>query len=96
MKNFEVSRMAENDIADSVIHYNDEKQGLGEEFKQEVEKTFDVIKNNPYTFQKIDGNTRRGLTKRFTHGVFYVVTKVKIIITRVLHTSRSPEEWTKK
>jgi len=95
---FEVSPEAQNDINDAIVYHENKKDGLGLEFHKEVKKTFDIIENNPFTYQIVvqKDQIRRGLTHRFKYGIFYIVTKMKIMVTRVIHTSRSPEEWTKK
>jgi len=92
-KNIELTEDAKNDLKEATEWYEDKKEGLGEEFLNEVEKTFQTIELNPLQNQKVRGNIRRALVKRFSFGVFYIVKNIKIIINRVVHTSRNPKEW---
>lgn len=94
-KEFEITKKAEEDINEQVEYY-ELANGLGSDLKEDVKKTLNRIQQNPLQFQKVKGNTRRALTERFSYGIFYIVTKIKIVVTRVLHTSRNPKEWTKK
>jgi len=92
-KEIELSENAQSDLRESSEWYDDQKQGLGEEFIEDVQNTFNKISNNPYQFQKVKGSVRRALLQQFSFGVFYIIKNVKIIVFRVVHTSRSPREW---
>ncbi|CAL2090412.1 ParE toxin of type II toxin-antitoxin system, parDE [Tenacibaculum sp. 190524A02b] len=73
--------------------YNEQKEGLGEEFKSEINKEFAYIKEYPSHYQKKYKDLRQSLTPRFPYAIFYLLEedKKRIIVFGVLHTRRNPE-----
>ncbi|MDX1753701.1 MAG: type II toxin-antitoxin system RelE/ParE family toxin [Salinimicrobium sediminis] len=78
--------------------YNDQKKGLGEEFKLEVIKEISYISTSPLHYQCKYRNLRQGLVNRFPFSIFYTVEedKMEIIIFGILHNSRDPETVEKR
>lgn len=73
--------------------YNDQRTGLGEEFKEEVNKEIEYISNNPLHYQVRYKEFRQSLVYRFSYGIFYLFEKEnnRIVIIGVLHTRRNPK-----
>jgi len=94
-KLIKVSEFAKNDITESFNWYEEQKEDLGTEFINDLSATISSIKSNPLQYQKIYKTTRRALLYTFKFGVFYSIHKNEILIRRVLHTSRNPNEWKK-
>lgn len=73
--------------------YNDQKAGLGAEFKAAVIKEIDYIGEYPEHYQRKYIELRQSLVDRFPFAVFYLIEEEhkRIVILGVLHTSRDPE-----
>ncbi|QTE21161.1 type II toxin-antitoxin system RelE/ParE family toxin [Polaribacter cellanae] len=73
--------------------YNKEREGLGEEFKIEVNKEIDYIGEYPQHYQRKYKELRQSLVTRFPYAIFYLVEEQqkRIVIFGVLHTRRNPE-----
>ena len=84
---------AKADLLDIFRWYQEQRQGLGHDFKLCVDEVISKIQRNPLTHKKIFQNVRRSITKRFPFGVFYLVEGEKIIILAVLHARRDPAKW---
>jgi plasmid stabilization system protein ParE len=82
------------DIAEAYDWYATSGTGLGDEFVQTVDQTLTAIRDNPYLYQKVRGQTRRAVLQRFPYGLFYLVSNDEIVITRCLHHRRNPTRWT--
>lgn len=81
------------DLQEAKKWYNKQRKGLGEEFKQEVNKEIDYIGEYPEHYQRKYKELRQSLVTRFPYAIFYLVEeeKKRIVIFGVLHTRRNPE-----
>lgn len=87
------SRVAEIELKDVVDYYNEQREGLGFEFANEVKQTIDRIKGFMNSWPKISENTRRARTNRFPYGIIYSYNNEKIMIIAVMHLHRKPDYW---
>ncbi|WP_430909728.1 type II toxin-antitoxin system RelE/ParE family toxin [Maribacter sp. 2-571] len=73
--------------------YSEQRKGLGEELKKEVNAQIDYIGRYPEHFQRRYKELRLSLTDRFPYAIFYIVDEEKkqVIVFGVLHTKRNPE-----
>lgn len=92
----EISAGAENDISASFLWYEDQQNGLGEKFKNNILSTFLIIQKNPFAYQKRYEQVRIAFSKKFSFGVHFSISDYIITIHAVLHTSRSPKIWNKR
>ena len=63
---------AEKDIQEAFHYYEGCLKGLGTDFILAVDEILQLLKKNPKVFQLVYKNIRRGLTKRFPFGIFYI------------------------
>ncbi|MBN2685778.1 MAG: type II toxin-antitoxin system RelE/ParE family toxin [Pontiellaceae bacterium] len=84
---------AEEDLAEAVLYYNDQRPGLGHEFSDEVKRTFRRIQENPTAWTHISRRGRRCLTARFPYGVLYSQHNETILIAGIMHLRQNPERW---
>lgn len=63
---------ADKELEDAVVYYNDQLEGLGEHFLQEVSTAIELIKKFPHAWHKIGKHTRRFLLKRFPYLILYI------------------------
>jgi len=86
---------AEADIQEAVIWYESKSIALKIRFLNEVEELLKFLLLFPSSKQIRFDNTRLAFLKDFPFGVHYLVEVNKVIVLRVLHTSRNPKNWTK-
>ncbi len=84
---------ARDELEAAVNHYEAAREGLGEEFAQEVENTIQKIINLPQAWTRLTPNVRRCRTNRFPYGLVYTVREEEIIIVAVMHLRRRPGYW---
>ncbi len=63
---------AEIDIAEGYGWYEQQRDGLGVEFMEEVSAVINAIHAEPLRFPKTFRQLRRALVHRFPYGVFFV------------------------
>lgn len=85
-----VRRDAEADIAAGHGWYEEQREGLGAEFVEEISATIDAIEEEPLRFPKTFRDLRRALVRRFPYGVFFMVGPQTIVVVAVMHLARNP------
>ena len=91
MYQFGVSEAARNDMDSACKWYNEQQDGLGKEFLQEVFKTFQYIEQNPFLYAiRFSGQFRFAKVNRFPFLVVYEVFEKEIVINSVFHTHLNP------
>lgn len=92
-KNLEFLEKAQQEAQESRAYYDSVQDGLGQEFKNEVDKTLKRIFDNPYQFPKGRREKRIAQVNRFPFVVIFQVRKLIILVISIFHTSRNPKEW---
>ena len=72
--------------------YEARREGLGNEFGTEVDEMVARIAGNPLAFQRVRGETRRGVLKRFPYAIYFRETTKEIIVLAI-HGRRDPLRW---
>ncbi len=89
-------RPARRELREAIEYYEQQRPGLGREFRDEVYATVDRIKALPAAWRPISPNTRRCPTKQFPYEVIYAVERdelVIIVIIAIAHAHRDPNYW---
>lgn len=81
------------DIQDAWLWYEEQKEGLGDEFVDHVETAIQKISLNPFRFPIASENRRKAVLPRFPFTIFFEVVEPDIIIIAVFHFSRNPSSW---
>lgn len=84
---------AEADLREAFLWYERQRQGLGDEFLDEVDAALGSIHRYPLMYPVIYKEAHRALTHRFPYGVFYLLGPTSIVAIAVFHSSRDPGEW---
>ena len=84
---------AEADIADAFHWYEEQRAGLGNEFRAQLRIAFDAISKNPLLFRVVHRNTRRYLVRRFPYAIYYRVFPDKVVVIACMHGRRNPRRW---
>lgn len=71
--------------------YEEQKEGLGEDFLTELDSYFLKVKSHPEYFGKIRKNFRQAALKRFPYVIVYEIIKAEVIVFAVFHTRRNPK-----
>ncbi len=88
--------LAKGDIQEIVTYYDEISPTVADRFLENLYADFEVIKNNPFLFQKKYRDTRVRYLKVFPFGIHYIVKGKIIEILAILHTGRNPEVWKKR
>lgn len=84
---------SEQDLEDAAAWHEEQRRGLGQEFLDEVLRSFRQVTEQPRLYPTVHRDTRRALTHRFPFGVFYRVEGDFIVVVAVMHGSRDPQRW---
>ena len=84
------------EVQETFHHYQDLNEGLGFEFIRSMDATLQFIKRNPFSYQKIYGEIRRVLLRKFPYALFYLVEENQIVILACLHQKRSEIDWLRR
>jgi plasmid stabilization system protein ParE len=87
---------AEQDLKEAAKWYEKQSNGLGFDFLDVVEKKENIIKTNPYLFEKVYKSLHRAVVERFPFNIFYLIDDKSIIVVAVIHGSRHPKKWKKR
>jgi len=87
---------AEADLKDAAAWYELQRKGLGQEFLDDVLRTFDQISVNPNLYPIVHRKTRRLVVNRFPFGIYYRVERTSAVVVAVMHGSRHPLHWKKR
>ncbi len=94
---YKVTDDAELDAKEVFEWYENKLQGLGNRFLSHLEKSFNKIAFNPLAFANTGFlDFRRFVLDVFPYKIFFLIKDDVIIITAIIHKSRSQRYWTKK
>jgi plasmid stabilization system protein ParE len=96
VKNVVVLPAAIDDITEARDWYEARRAGLGDEFRQHVERCIDTIQRNPELFARVHKHYRRALVRRFPYAVFYESVDDVVVVYTVIHCSRDTETWQRR
>ena len=84
------------DIKEAAIWYNKQQSGLGKRFIQEVRLKVAKIKDNPLAYSIYYNLVHTAVLKSFPVMIHFIIDESNILITAILHISRSPKVWTSR
>lgn len=87
---------AETEALRAYFWYENQRDGLGEDFKICLDSKIDSLMKNPTASSYIYKNIRTSKIKRFPFNIIYRVFNFQIQIIAVFHHSRNPKEWRKR
>lgn len=93
-----VLSLAETDVMEAALWYEDRQSGLGLTFWSAVDAAYRRIRDNPQSFslwEKKPGSRliRRMVLKQFPYVIYFEVLPTEILVVAVSHASRSPDHW---
>jgi toxin ParE1/3/4 len=81
------------EYSEAVQYYAQNRTALAQAFIDAVENTIYRIRESPTTWQIIDEDVRRCMTRKFPYGILYTVEENEILILAIMHCSRKPNYW---
>ena len=91
---------ARNDVAEAAEWYDRQREGLGDEFIEEVLEVFDALELNPlqHCRRHPTKNIRWRYPKRFPYRVIYEVMEEErlVVIAAVIHAARHDRVWSRR
>ena len=72
--------------------YEARREGLGNEFGAEVDEMVARIAETPLAFQRVRGDTRRGVLRKFPYAIYFRETTTEIIVLAI-HGRQDPSRW---
>jgi plasmid stabilization system protein ParE len=84
---------AELDICDARDWHERRRNGLGDDFVQEVDAALTNIVSAPSRFMEISPGYRRALVARFPYLIVFRFDDAEIVVIGVYRASRNPRRW---
>ena len=81
------------EVRNSYEWYQNQAEGLGDDFLYELELAFQTITELPDTWPKFKKDFRRFLLGKFPFSILYRAHKSTIFVVAVMHNSRRPGYW---
>ena len=85
--------VAANDIAEAHDWYESQREGLGSEFLDEIQKAFLQLQSHPMAFRVMYGEYRQSIVRRFPYVIHYHVEGDRVSVVGVFHGHRDPQTW---
>lgn len=85
--------IAQKELNDAVDWYNEQSDGLGNEFLDELDRAIRRAVAYPQSCAEIESGLRRCIMARFPYGLIYGLDKDKMIVVAVAHSHRNPRYW---
>jgi toxin ParE1/3/4 len=80
----------EEDVISGYSWYEDKARGLGEEFLRIFYASANNLSRNPLLYQKVYGDFRRLLLRRFPYAIYFLIKENEIIVFGLFHCARNP------
>lgn len=90
MTNYRFTSSALGELTRTTMHYEEEENGLGAIFLDEVDATVARILTNPHAWHPLSPRTIRCRTHRFPFGLIYQVRPDEILVVSVMDLRRDP------
>lgn len=86
---------AQAELDEAFLWYEEQRQGLGYEFIDEVDEALKRLSYRPKAYAPIEHDVRRCLLKRFPYGVIFGLEQENdtIVVVAVGHLHREPLYW---
>ncbi len=86
----EIRSLATIETLEAYDWYEQQREGLGLEFLNELEKFYSILLHNPNTHSYYQRPVRQGKINRFPYTVIYEVFKTRIVIYSVFMGKQNP------
>lgn len=84
---------AEEEMYEAAAYYEDQTEGLGDRFLDDIEACVDRICERPQMGRRVLEHFRVVLARRFPFLVIYALEEATVVIVAVAHQRRRPGYW---
>jgi plasmid stabilization system protein ParE len=84
------------EFLDAISYYESEQPGLGQGFKNELDRTMLWLAERPQVCRLRSGGYRRMNLRIFPYYIPYIVRGTTLWVLAVAHSRRRPEYWIKR
>lgn len=84
------------EFEDATTWYDEQRQGLGEEFLREIDEVVLHAAANPERYPFVFSDVRKAVARRFPYSVFFRVRGASLVILAVFHGRRDPAIWRRR
>jgi plasmid stabilization system protein ParE len=88
--------LAQRELDDAVAWYNEQADGLGKEFLDELDRAVRRAAAFPMSSVEITSGLRRCLLARFPYGLIYALEDDTVVVIAVAHLHRKPRYWAER
>ncbi len=92
-RNVIVRSIAEREIEEAHDYFEEQRQGLGEDFSNRLRVLFDLLRVTPLAFAEVCRGVRRANVRRFHYSVYYAVRSDEVVVLGVIQQRRHPGVW---
>jgi plasmid stabilization system protein ParE len=85
-----VRSRAEQDLVDAQKWYEEQRSGLGEEFRITVDGLISRILERPRLYPEVYRKVRRAVMRRFPYLLYFILTDDVVVVIGCLHSRRNP------
>ncbi len=93
MRNLIFHPDVKDEIKASYQWYQEQAEGLGEDFLSELEASYQIISEFPESWPNFQNGFKRYLLSRFPFSVIYRESAEKLYVVAVMHNRRKPGYW---
>jgi len=84
---------ADQEVADAVQWYEQQSEGLGRLFLDELDRVVRLVRAYPLLATQIEPEIRRFLFSRFPYSLIYGIDRETLVVIAVAHQHREPRYW---
>jgi plasmid stabilization system protein ParE len=84
---------AQAEVDEAVAYFDEQREGLGDRFEQDLLHTLTVIIEHPLIGKPLSKRVRKFKLRKFRYNVIYVIDDHEVIVVAVAHHRRRPGYW---
>ena len=85
--------MADLEVAEAALWYDEQQAGLGERFLAAVETAANAAARSPQLCLRVHGNLRRILVHRFPYALMFRDSDAELLVASCYHLHGDPTDW---
>lgn len=86
-----VRPLAERDLLDAQLWYNDKSLAVGTRFRQCVDDVLQILTMTPLIFPTAHRDVRRATVQHFPYLLYYAVRRNRVLVLGCFHARRDPQ-----
>jgi plasmid stabilization system protein ParE len=83
-------RAASAELEAAIVRYAQPEINQASAFVKDIERTEAHLRAQPALYQKVEGEIRRAVLRRFPYALFYVIEQDEVIVLACLHQHQKP------